>query len=310
MSWSLPEGNAAAGVAFGSFGELLQGALPDSQGDFLVTLPIEKHAVAHFIPCAGSDTIEVFPRWKTKSQQLARSLLQKYSRSTGGRLFLASEIPCGKGLSSSSADLVATARAIEAHLGVELPLDELCRSLSEVEPTDGVMFPESVTYLHLKGALLERLGSLPQVEVLSLDEGGQLRTLDYHRQGTTQYSAQEQRGFRELLDRLRRGFERDDLSEVGAVATKSASINQKFNPKKYFDLMHAVCEKTGGAGLVTTHSGTCLGVLYDSTKPDHVDNRERAVVEIRPYGRVDVYTTIKPPLKQASTLDWSRFDRA
>ena len=310
MSWSLPEGNAAVGVSFGSFGELLQGALPDEQGDFLVTLPIEKHAVAYFIPSASSDTIEVFPRWKTKSQQLARSLLQRHSRRTGGRLFLASEIPCGKGLSSSSADLVATARAIEAHLGFELPVDELCQSLSEVEPTDGVMFPESVAYLHLKGALLERLGPLPQVEVLSIDEGGQLRTLEYHRKGAAEYSAAAQQEFRELLGRLRRGFQRDDLAEIGAVATRSAYINQQFNPKRYLELMHAVCRKTGGAGLITTHSGTCLGILYDRTKAGHVDNRQRAVAEVRAYGRVDVYTTVKPPLKQASTLDWSRFERA
>ncbi len=309
MSSSVPEEDAAVGISFGSFGELLQGALP-GQGDFLVTLPIEKHAVAHFIPTPGSDTIEVHPRWKTKSQQLAQDLLHRFSHSTGGQLFLASEIPCGKGLSSSSADLVATARAIEAHLGIELPVDELCRSLSAIEPTDGVMFDESVTYLHLRGALLERLGSLVQVEILSLDEGGQVQTLEYHRQGAAEYTLEEQQEFQALLVRLRRGFRRADLDEIGAVATRSADINQQFNPKQNLERMRFVCEQTGGAGLITTHSGTCLGILYDTTKPDHLDNRERAVAELQAYGRIEVYTTLEPPPKQASMLDWSRFDRA
>ncbi|MCY1072271.1 hypothetical protein OV090_46420 [Nannocystis sp. RBIL2] len=308
MSWSLPEGTAASGVSFGSFGELLQGALPDGE-DFLVTLPIERHAVAHFYRSDESETLEVCPRWKTKSQRLAQSLLRKYGESGGGQLFLASEIPCGKGLSSSSADLVATARAIEAHLGFELPVDELCRSLSEVEPTDGVMFSESVAYFHVKGALLERLGFLPQVEVLSLDEGGQIETLEYHRRGAAHYSLEEKRRFREMLDRIRRGFQRGDLHAVGEVSTTSAYVNQRFNRKKYLDLMHAVCEQTGGAGLITTHSGTCLGILYDRTEADHAARCERAQAELRPYGQVEVYTALKAPMRPPSTLDWSSFDR-
>lgn len=309
MSWSLPDGNAASGVSFGSFGELLQGALPDGD-DFLVTLPIERHAVAHFYRSDESETLEVCPCWKTKSQRLARNLLRKYGGSVGGQLYLASEIPCGKGLSSSSADLVATARAIEAHLGIELPVDELCRSLSEVEPTDGVMFPESVAYFHVKGALLERLGFLPQVEILSLDEGGQVETLELHRRGAVRYSADDKRVFRDLLDRLRRGFRRGDLHEVAAVSTTSAHMNQRFNPKKYLGLMSSVCEQTGGAGLITTHSGTCLGILYDRTEADHAARRERAESELCAYGQVEVYTTLKAPIKHsASTLDWSRFER-
>lgn len=309
LSWTLPESdNIAAGVAFGSYGELLQGALP-GQGDFLVTLPIEKHSVAHFVPSPGSDTIEVFPRWKTKSQKLARDLLRKRSRDTGGQLFLASEIPCGKGLSSSSADLLATARAIEAYLGTKFPLDELCWSLSQIEPTDGVMFAESVAYLHLKGALLERLGSVAQVEILSLDEGGQLPTLEYHQRGAAQYSPDDMRRFQGLLDRLRRGFEQDKLDEIGAVATTSAYISQRFNPKKHLEFVHAVCERTGGEGLVTTHSGTCLGILYDTRKPGHIDNRKCAAAELSAHGQVEVYATIKQPLERESSLDWSRFDR-
>jgi uncharacterized protein involved in propanediol utilization len=310
LSRSLPGGKVCSGLSFGSFGELLQGTLPDGHGEFLVTVPIECRAVAQFFPSCEHGVIEVFPRWKTKSLELARRLLQRHSNRVGGRLYLRSEIPCGKGLSSSSADLVASARAIEAHLGVELPLDELCRSLSEVEPTDGVMFSDSVSYFHVKGALLERLGSLGHVEILSLDEGGYVDTLECHRRGAYQYTLAQQREFRSLLDQLRLGFARNALDEIGAVATRSAQINQAFNPKRHLELMLGACRDTGGAGLITTHSGTCLGILYDTTRPDHAASRARATEKIRPYGCVDVYTVVKPVVEPASTLDWSRFDGA
>ncbi len=306
MSWSLPTGKCTSGISFGSFGELLQGVLP-GDGDFLVTLPIEKYAVAHFFPCEGSEAIDVFPAWKTKSQQLAGNLLRKYRRGTGGQLYLASEIPCGKGLSSSSADLVATARAIESYLGIRIPMDELCRRLSEVEPTDGVMFPESVTYFHVKGALCERLGILPQVEILSLDEGGHVDTLECHRREVTHRARERTLEFRPLLDRLRDAFQRHVLQEIGAVSTRSAFINQEVNPKKNLELVHSVCKETGGAGLITTHSGTCIGILYDNTRPGHRDNLSRAAAELRPYGQVNVYATIKRPIERADSVDWRHF---
>ena len=309
MAWSLPKGKCTSGVSFGSFGELLQGVLPNDDREFLVTLPIEKYSLAHFFPREGSDTIEVFPRWKTKSLQLASDLLRKLRGHTGGRLYLASEIPCGKGLSSSSADLVATARAIEAYFGAPIPVDQLCRSLSQIEPTDGVMFHESVLYLHVEGALCERLGTLPQVKILSLDEGGRVETLEYHRRDTFCHSDERRREFGLLIEQLRCGFRRNALQEIGAVSTRSAYINQQTNPKKNLERVHSICEHTGGAGLITTHSGTCIGILYDETKPGHEEGFARAATELSAYGRVDVYATVKQPIEQMSTLDWSRFVR-
>ena len=45
-----PRAAGATGVssAFGTFGELLQGVLPEEDGDFLVTLPVARWTMARF----------------------------------------------------------------------------------------------------------------------------------------------------------------------------------------------------------------------------------------------------------------------
>jgi uncharacterized protein involved in propanediol utilization len=144
----------------------------------------------------------------------------------------------------------------------------------------------------VKGALYERLGTLPRVEILSLDEGGCVETLDCHRRAACLPRPDRGAEFRPLLDRLRRGFRENAVQEIGSVSTVSAYINQAINPKKHLDAVQAICDETGGAGLVTTHSGTCLGVLYDVTRPGHRENLARAARALRAYGRVDVYATV------------------
>ncbi|MGW2997751.1 hypothetical protein ACWDA9_40940, partial [Streptomyces sp. NPDC001193] len=50
-----------SGSAFGTFGELLQGALPHPQGDFLVTFPLARWATAVFHPEPGRREVQVRP---------------------------------------------------------------------------------------------------------------------------------------------------------------------------------------------------------------------------------------------------------
>src|SRR4051794_22862710 len=98
-----PDGS---GWACGTFGELLQGVLPDSGLHFLVTLPITAGSTATFRYDARSARIEVSPENKRKSRRLARLALDALGHPGGGELLLTSDLPEGKGLASSSADLV------------------------------------------------------------------------------------------------------------------------------------------------------------------------------------------------------------
>lgn len=140
--------------ACGTFGELLQGVLPDNDLDFLVTLPIELWSTARFTVDPRSATVTVRPAHKRKSLALARALLAMCGTGTGGALTIESDIPGGKGLASSSADLVATSRAICAAYGIAVPaatLEDLLRICREAGGL-GVVSAHSGTVL---GVLLD-----------------------------------------------------------------------------------------------------------------------------------------------------------
>ncbi len=120
---SAREGGARTGVGrcFGTFGELLQGVLPDRGRSFLVTLPITRYSTVRFTALSGSRDMYVSPSHKEKSRRLAEQLIQILNLDTGGVLHVQSELPEGKGHASSSADMVATALAIQSAFNLSLP---------------------------------------------------------------------------------------------------------------------------------------------------------------------------------------------
>ncbi|MGI8306010.1 kinase [Saccharopolyspora hattusasensis] len=263
-------GVTGVGTAFGVFGELLQGVLPEPEGDFLVTLPIARWSVATFRGSADTGELTVWPRRKTKALRLARMILADAGRPIGGEITIDSGLPEGKGMASSSADLVATARAVANALGINLPPRRIENFLARIEPTDGVLYPAVVAFYHRRVALHSVLGSLPPMTVVGVDEGGEIDTVEFNRIPKP-FTAADRREYAGLLARMAEAVGRRDLAEVGRVATRSALMNQVLRPKTTLERMLGVCADVGGLGVVAAHSGTSLGVLLDPAVPGYPD---------------------------------------
>ncbi|GAP48941.1 kinase [Streptomyces azureus] len=260
---ALPVGT---GSAVGTFGELLQGVLPDHR-HFLVTLPITAGSTARFryADDAGGITVDA-PR-KQKSAHAAALALKELGRPGGGRLLLTSELPEGKGLASSSADLVASVRAVADAFGVTFPAATVESLLREVEPSDGVMHDEIVAFLHREVRLHRRLGHLPRLVVVGYDEGGQVDTVTYNRHDTP-VLARARAEYGQLLDTLTAAVAAHDLRTVGRVATRSAELHVRTRPRAAFAPLRRACEEADGLGVVIAHSGTMLGVLLAGDDPE------------------------------------------
>ncbi|XCX51974.1 kinase [Streptomyces phytohabitans] len=259
---------SGVGSAFGTFGELLQGELPEQDGDFLVTLPIARWTMAafHWDPEAGE--LAVHPAHKTKALRLARMILAEERLPAAGVLTVSSVIPEGKGLASSSADLVATARAVGRALGTPMPAARVERLLARIEPTDGVLYPAVVAFHHRSVRLRSVLGRLPAMGVVGIDEGGAVDTVAFNRLPKP-YTRADRHEYAHLLDRLATAVRTRDLAEVGRVATRSALKNQLLRHKAALDPMRRICREVGGLGVAVGHSGTTLGVLLDANDPSY-----------------------------------------
>jgi L-threonine kinase len=290
-------GRVGVGTAYGTFGELLQGALPgpaeaDGEGRFLVTLPVARWSSARFELRPPGSGLTVRLATKTKAAALARALLAELECPPDGALDLHSSIPEGKGLASSSADLVATARAVMAGVKRSVSLRRLGAMLAAIEPTDGVLYPGIVAFDHRRGILLRTLGQLPALQVIAVDQGGAVDSVAFNR-SAGDYGRTERRHYAHLLSHLAAAVARGDLATVGAISTRSAALNQSRLPNRNFAALREVCRSVGGLGLVACHSGTMVGVLLDPRDASYRARLSEAVrlTEDLP-GRTHLYRTL------------------
>lgn len=252
-------------TAFGTFGELLQGALPDER-DFLVTMPIARWSTARFVLDPSGSAVHVRPAHKLKSKRLVTAMLDRCGISGGGVLLLDSDLPEGKGLASSSADLVATARAVGLAIGQQPDPAEIEELMRPIEPSDGVMHQGVVAFYHREVRLGAHLGHLPAMTVVGVDEGGEIETVQFNERPKA-FTAKHKRAYQQLLEDLAAAIRCSDAAAIGEVATRSAQLNQRLCPKRTLEQMIDICREVGGLGVITTHSGTALGVLLAEDDP-------------------------------------------
>ncbi|WP_231495879.1 kinase [Paucisalibacillus sp. EB02] len=251
------------GSSFGTFGELLQGVLEETPADFLVTFPIDLYSYAAFTVSQNTDDLSVIPAEKKKSVKLAKLILNHYGLPLRGELKIRSDIPIGKGLASSSADLVATARAIENCYDFVIPKEQLEKFLYDIEPGDGVMYDGIISFYNREVKLIKYLGSLPSLVIVGFDEGGMVDTSEINN-NPKPFTLLEKKEYKTLLIQLEHAINSRNLKQVGEVSTKSAILNQKLIPKKHLDSFVEICKAVDGLGVVVAHTGTYIGLLLSS----------------------------------------------
>ena len=86
------------GECHGTFGELMQGVLPDDR-HFLVTLPVNLKSIVEF-EITHSDHVAVDVGFKTKACRAVQDYLRLHDLPPGGMLHFKSMFAVGKGLAS------------------------------------------------------------------------------------------------------------------------------------------------------------------------------------------------------------------
>ena len=262
---------SATASAPGTCGELVQGMTGGAH--FLVTCPINQFSrAAATLRVGDSGRADVAVRGidhLPKARQAVAATLEKLAPNLGianltAEVAITNPIPAGKGMGSSSADIAAAVGAVGLAAGKPFPPDDIAGIALSVEPTDGVMFPGIALIDHRCGSIAESLGAPPPMEVIVIDTGGTVDTLEFNRVDRTALWEKVASRTDEALELVREGVRRDDPKLVGRGATISARAGCPPVMAEWVERAVAFADEQGAAGINVAHSGTVVGILLDA----------------------------------------------
>ena len=246
----------------GVCGELAQGVIEGIH--FLVTCPIDFYSRVKVDIYADGPGVEAPEDCDKAAAAVRRTLFHLKNAKVRAKLTINNPIPRGKGMASSSADLAAAIAATGLALGEEISPYQIAQIALSIEPTDGIMIPGVALFDHRAGIIRESLGPPPPMEIVALDLGGTVDTVQFNMVDRFQrwQSVDEQTG--EALRLLRQGIEEQDPALVGRGASISAEASQTVLAKPRLAEVKEFAESVGAVGVNVGHSGTIMGVLLDA----------------------------------------------
>lgn len=221
----------------GTCGELAQGFFRGEP--ILITCPIEKFSAA-----IVSDEFAGVEGLGSKSLAMLDKVLKIFGAADfkfGVRLI--SELPRGKGMASSSADIAAVAQAVALSFGKNFSPDELGKLCTQIEPTDGIFYSGVVAMNPLTGRLIKKIRVREKFQIAVFDYGGEVDTIKFNRRSDFEFPT--------LDDEI--NFE---------VVKKSALANQKILFKRGLEELMNFSKDLGAVAVNVAHSGTVAGIFF------------------------------------------------
>ncbi len=278
----------------GTCGEWVQGA--KNGIPFLIGCPVNRFVEARSeIQIIDRHVNEGIPAldlrgWKwnlPEGKEKTRLALDKFAMRHSlpllkGQIDLISELPTGKGMASSTADMLAAMVAVAHSFQISWDPENLARLVLEVEPTDPVMFEGIVEFAHRDGSYVKSLGSVLPAYLLMMDWGGSLDTESFNaRDGLSTHYQKNELEIRAALSLFYEGMEKGDLEKIARASTVSARCNQEINPKPEFEKFLSWVHHMGGLGVITAHSGTLLAGVFPFDLPQTSQRNIQAEARFR-----------------------------
>ena len=265
----------------GTCGELVQGIYEGN--NFQVTCPINLFSYIH-LGLDGNDNKKLNNfSLPPKSRQALIKTLNYFGfneKDINLNIEISSKIPNGKGMGSSSADIIGIILGVSFLLKKKISIDEVAKLALAIEPTDGIMYKDIVCFDHLKKGLLERIGQPPLLDILVIDPGGWVDTLEFNqREDLVKLRLKNQKDIAQALELVKKGTIEKNIKLIGEGATLSALCNQKILFKKEVEEVISTSYKRGVVGVNVAHSGVVLGVLLPPNYSE-IENLKKEIVKI------------------------------
>lgn len=251
--------------ALGSCGELVQGTLNGES--FHISCPVDLYSQVKVVLNGRGKIIGPPDKWKTK-EAIKRTLEFFGKGGLGANFEIDSKIPLGKGMASSTADIGAASFATACALGEEISSQEIVKIALSIEPTDGTLFNDIVIFDHRNGALFKFLGKAPDMEILVIDLGGRVDTLEFNKKDLTKINQKREGEIREALKLVEKGIKKKNPGLIARGTTISAFSNQRILYKPALDRIWKISQEAGALGINVAHSGTVVGILAEPNRID------------------------------------------
>ncbi|ANN62047.1 kinase (plasmid) [Mesorhizobium loti NZP2037] len=255
-------------IAIAHHGELIQGVFKDDDGSLhrgLVTLPIAGLRSEARFDRSDGDAVVVTPDHKVKAAAAARLTLDFLNVTGGGELTLQSAIPVGHGYGSSTADVVASIRAVAAAVDVQLRPSSIGRlAVAAERASDAIAFDDhAVLFAQREGKVIENFGgSLPPLLLVGFKANGGV-PVDTLQLPPARYDSAEIQEFGVLRALVARAVRLQDPYLLGRAASASALISQRHLPKQGLNEIAEIARRGGACGVQVAHSGSLFGLIFD-----------------------------------------------
>jgi Protein involved in propanediol utilization, and related proteins (includes coumermycin biosynthetic protein), possible kinase len=239
----------------GSFGEVLQGRI--NRQDLLLSCPVNVYTSVKVFESNNAE--KKFNN--RKSAAFLKNVLKLWDYEAHYKRFdieINSQIPYGKGLASSTADLCAVYYCLLKLFNKEFNEEELIEQCIKIEPTDSIIFKKMTLFDYKKGLYKKTMGDYLNYNILAFEGNKVVDTVEFNNKNLPSLSDVD-----DLLPILEEAIKEKNLEKLAYVSTESIVRNQKRLQYEFLQEVINIKNKTAGLGIIGAHSGNVLGIIYE-----------------------------------------------
>lgn len=261
-----PPGLSLETIVYGRAGELLQ-VFPDVHSRILVSGPITSRLYSSVEYSRENTAFPSPEEWKSmKAIELfykknPEAVFSTRRRNPGIRYF--STIPRGKGLGSSSADILSVLQFLDRYYETGLSRSEIYKMAAEIEPTDPLLSPGTVVFNSRTGDVIEELSPLPMAAIFFDAIPGRSVITPSSNELPLNPDG------RSMLESFVKSWNEKKYEEVFRITTESAILNYEWNPRPGL-LQLSELARFFGFGVFVAHTGTIIGALCETHRLEEV----------------------------------------
>lgn len=247
------------GTAPGTCGEFAQGILSNGT-PFHVTCPINKSSTV-VASLRDSRDLEIFGLGE-HHLKLELAIQRTVELLDLGKVEVTvrhwSDLDIGKGMGSSTADVLAGVRAIADAVGESLTPEVEGQVAAMVESSDGSMYPGIAAVNHKTCELVEAWDWYPEFVIVMLVPNNSVDTASIPFLGQERMAEE----YDDLLEDMSSAVQSRSIADFAEQSTRSAVMNDEFLLNPYGRNLRSRLAEFGALGLNVGHTGTVCGLLF------------------------------------------------